>query len=366
LKKITGIFILFMMVLQVGAQQREPNKFLQKIKSRQNKFIAIPLITYAPETRWGFGITGQYLFRFKKDSTLNPSIVGATFLYTLNKQYIVNPNWDLFFKQNKYRITGAFVYQRYPDSFFGIGNRTLENNREWFSSDYLLLKIRMVSRLPKNFFIGPQLRFEKTYNMKTDAAGIFEQQSVSGRNGYTATGAGLSLIYDTRDNVLFPFRGAYVVLSHHSYPFWLRTDYPLTNINLDARYYWNLTRSHIIALNGYANFNFGTTPFKMQAMLGGQNIMRGYFMGRYRDNFALVAQMEYRFPIWWRFIGVGFASIGDVFNDWNALSTKDMKVSGGFGLRWTVDAKERINIRFDAAWGRFHSRGFYLSLTEAF
>jgi hypothetical protein len=364
-KKTVVIFFLLLLSGYLSAQKTS-DSYLNRLKQKKSKFIAVPLITYAPETRWGFGFTSQYLFRFQKDSTLKPSVAGVTFLYTLNKQYIVNPNWDFFLKKNKHRITGAFVYQRYPDSFYGIGNNTAESSREKFSSDYLLLKIRMVSHLPKNFYIGPQVRFEKVFNMKTDSAGIFEQQNVAGMEGYTAVGAGLALILDTRDNVLFPFTGTYVVVSHHSYPKWLGTDYPVTNLNIDARYYWNFTGSHVIAFNGYGNFNFGTTPFKMMAMVGGQNIMRGYFMGRYRDNNTLVAQMEYRFPIWWRFIGVGFVAAGDVFNDVNKLTTDLMKVSGGVGLRFTVDAKERINLRFDAAWGRFHSRGFYLGITEAF
>jgi outer membrane protein assembly factor BamA len=346
--------------------QRSSFNYLEKLKQKKNKFIVVPLINYAPETSVGFGITGQYLFRFKNDSILKPSITGSTFLYTLKKQYIINPSWDFFFKKNKHRITGAFVYQRYPDSFFGIGNNNADSDREKFSSDYLLLKTRMVSRLPKSFFIGPQIRFEKMYNMKTDSAGLFQQLLVVGRNGYTATGAGLSVIYDTRDNVLFPFKGFYVVASHHTYPEWLGTDFPLTNLNIDARYYWNIKGSHVMVFNGYGNFNFGNTPFKMMSMLGGANIFRGYFMGRYRDNNALVAQMEYRFPIFWRFIGVGFAAVGDVYSNVNYLSTKDLKVAGGVGLRFTIDAKERINIRFDAAWGRFKSHGFYLGILEAF
>jgi outer membrane protein assembly factor BamA len=365
LKKVVFIFILYHTAFHLAAQPDKRFNY-SEIKLRQSKFIALPLITYAPETRWGFGATGQYLFRFRNDSTLNPSVTGITLLITLYKQYIINSNWDLFFNKNKHRITGAVVYQRYPDSFFGTGNKTLASDREFFSSDFILFKIRLANQITKNFFIGPQIRFEKNYRMKIDSAGIFERQSVTGRYGYVATGAGISLIFDTRDHVLFPFSGWYIVLSHHSYPSWLHTDYPLTNVNIDARYYLNITGSHVVAINGYANFNFGNTPFKMQAMLGGQHIMRGYFMGRYRDNHALVGQMEYRFPVWWRFIGVGFVSVGDVFHNWNELSSRHIKISGGCGIRFTVDAKERINIRFDAAWGRFHSRGFYLSLTEAF
>jgi outer membrane protein assembly factor BamA len=352
---------LFLNIAPLQAQSR-----LEKWQQKRNKFFAVPLISYTPETNWSFGFTSQYLIRFKNDSVSNPSITGFTFLYTLNKQYIVNPNWDFFFLKNKYRATGAFVYQRYPDSFYGIGNNTSEDNKEQFSSNYLLLKQRLVRQWKKGLYAGIQYRFEKTYNVQTVAGGIFETENVLGRNGYTASGAGAAIIYDTRDNVLFPLKGYYATVSNHFYPAWMGTSHPITNINIDARHYWNFYGSHVLASNFYSNFNFGDTPFKMMAQLGGQNLMRGYFQGRYRENNMMIGQLEYRFPIYWRFIGVAFMGVGDVFNTFNDWSLNRLKVAGGGGLRFTIDAKERVNLRFDYAWGRFHSRGFYLSITEAF
>lgn len=339
---------------------------IEKWKQKKNRFFAVPLINYAPETNWAFGFTGQYLFRFKNDSISKPSITGLTFLYTLNKQYILNPNWDFFFKQNNYRATGAFVYQRYPDSFYGLGNQTSTINKERYTTDYILIKQRLVRQITKGLFVGLQYRYEKLYRVITMDNSIFDKEQVTGRNGYQASGLGIVGIYDTRDNILFPMKGYYITLSNHFYPSWMGTKYPLTNINIDARHYWNFYKSHVLVSNIYANANFGNTPFKMMAQLGGANLMRGYFQGRYRDDNMMIAQLEYRFPIVWRFIGVVFAGAGDVFNQGKELSFTNLKVAGGAGLRFTVDAKERINIRFDYALGRFHSQGFYLSISEAF
>jgi outer membrane protein assembly factor BamA len=358
--------ILFLFINTIEHALAQEQSKIERLKNKRNRFFAVPLISYSPETKWAFGFTSQYLTRFKNDSVSNPSITGLTFLYTLNKQYIINPNWDFFFLKNKYRATGAFVYQRYPDSFFGIGNATNEGDKEKFSSDYLLLKQRMVKQFTKGFYTGFQYRFEKTYNLKKAANSIFDTENVTGNNGYTASGIGLAVIYDTRDNVLFPFKGFYVTVSNHFYPKWLGTTFPITNINIDARHYWNFYKSHVVATNIYTNVNFGNTPFKMMAQLGGQNLMRGYFQGRYRANNMAIAQVEYRFPIYWRFIGVVFASAGDVFQHTKDMSFNNLKISGGGGLRFTIDAKERINLRFDYAFGRFNSRGFYLSISEAF
>lgn len=340
---------------------------LQNNYSRKSKFVILPLVTYAPETRWGFGGTAQLFFRFKNDSLLHPSIGGITTLYTLNRQFIVSPQWDVFFYKNKGRISGAFLYQRYPDWFYGIGNQTSERARERFTADYIMFKIRNTWKIYHRLYLGPQIRYEQLYRMHTEPGGLFATEQVTGRKGYVASGLGVALIADSRDNILFPFSGYYIVFSHHTYPSRMGTTFPLTSITIDSRYYWNIISSHVLVFNAYAQFHSGQhIPFKMMAMLGGPQLMRGYFQGRYRDRNAIVLQMEYRFPIWWRFIGVFFASAGDVFNQSSSLMLQTLKIAGGAGLRFTVDAQERINIRFDAAWGRFRSQGFYLSLTEAF
>lgn len=338
----------------------------ERWQAKSNKFVPLPLISFSPETDWAFGLSAQYIFRIKNDSLLRPSIVGVTTLYTLKNQFIFNPNWDIFFEKNKSRLTGAFVFQRYPDSFFGIGNDTKKNSRERFTSHFLLFKQRYLHKLKKNLFGGVQYRFEKIYKMRIIENSIFSQNHIVGRNGYTSSGLGFVMVYDNRDNVIFPFKGVYATLSHHYYLKGLGSDYTLNNISIDARYYLNIFGSHVLAFNGYGNFNFGTTPFKMLAQLGGPNVLRGYFLGRFRDEHLMIIQSEYRFPIYWRFIGVVFVGAGDVFSQVNDLDLMRLKIAGGGGLRFTLDAKERINLRFDFAFGRFKSNGFYVGITEAF
>ncbi len=355
-------FLLLSAIKMLSAQESK----WQKLTEKKFRFVVLPIVSYAPETSWGFGVTSQYILRLKKDTISNPSIMGISFLYTLNNQFILNPNWDFFLKQNKLRISGAFVFQRYPDYFFGIGNNTSSEDRERFSADYIMAKNRILRKVGKGFFIGTQYRFERVSRMQVESNSIFIRDSILGFEGYQASGSGISLVYDTRDNILYPFKGFYITLSHHSYSRWMRSDYPFTNLNFDARYYWNVKRSHILAWNYFMSFNIGEAPFRMLPMLGGPNLMRGYFMGRYRERFMIAGQAEYRFPIWWRFMGAAFVGAGDVFYNAKDFTRQKLKVSGGLGLRLTLDAKERFNLRFDAAFGRINARGFYLSLTEAF
>lgn len=358
--------ILFFITLYTSAFPQAHKAPFKRLKTKHGYIVPLPVIVYSPETNFGFGLTGQYLFRFKNDSLSNLSTVGATILYTLEKQFIVNPNWDFYIKANQWRTSGAFVYQRFPEKFYGIGNTTSDDDEEEFTAEYILLRKRVTRQVAKNFHLGLQYRLEYAFDFETDPEGTLHADTIRGSSGYLASGAGVVAIYDSRDNSLFPFRGWFVVFSNHFYPRWLGSEYEFANFKLDARAYWNPFTSNVIAAQVLTSFHAGDPPFKMLALLGGIETMRGYYMGRYRDNHLIAAQVEWRFPIWWRFIGAGFYGVGDVTHDFRDLQWNNLKHSIGGGIRLTLDAKERINLRFDAALGTDGSRGFYFQLGEAF
>jgi outer membrane translocation and assembly module TamA len=200
-----------------------------------------------------------------------------------------------------------------------------------------------------------------------DDDGLFATQEIPGEEGFTASGAGLAAVYDSRDNNLFPFSGQYITLSNHFYQDWLGGDTEFFNLKLDARAYFNPGQgSHVIAIQGLMQVNTGNPPFMMLSKLGGDELMRGHFQGRYRDRHILAGQVEYRFPIWWRFIGVAFVGVGEVAPEFSAFTLRGLKYSMGGGLRFTLDAKERINIRFDYGYGLHRNHGFYFGISEAF
>jgi hypothetical protein len=100
--------------------------------------------------------------------------------------------------------------------------------------------------------------------------------------------------------------------------------------------------------------------------MGGEERMRGYFRGRYRDNNMIVLQMEYRIlPVWWRIGLVSFFSVGDVSDKLSHFDINSFKYAGGFGLRYIWNREDKLNIRIDFAWGQGTS-GFYITLKEAF
>jgi outer membrane protein assembly factor BamA len=99
--------------------------------------------------------------------------------------------------------------------------------------------------------------------------------------------------------------------------------------------------------------------------MGGANIMRGYYAGRFRDKNQGVFQAEYRVPVAGRIGVVGFAGIGNVGPAFKDIDFQYLKYSYGGGVRIALNKVEKLNLRLDYGLGE-HSKGFYLQLGEAF
>lgn len=102
--------------------------------------------------------------------------------------------------------------------------------------------------------------------------------------------------------------------------------------------------------------------------MGGENMMRGYYLGRFRDKNYLAAQAEYRFlpfPFSKRLGGALFTAIGSVEPKVNEFSFYDIKATAGLGLRYLVFKSKDIYLRGDLAFTR-EGTGVYLFIGEAF
>jgi outer membrane protein assembly factor BamA len=191
-----------------------------------------------------------------------------------------------------------------------------------------------------------------------------------GANGSNNLGLGAGIVLDNRHNILNVRDGFYSELAVlHSNPTWIST-YKFSSVYSDTRIYKPIGKNNVLATQLLGQFNFGDVPFNQLAQLGGENIMRGYYYGRYRDKHQLATQIEYRMlPLPLKFtkrIGAAiFASTGTVFNNTNSLSVSNLKFSGGAGLRFLLFPKKDIWTRMDYAITK-EGGGFYLFIGESF
>ncbi|MFM8911716.1 MAG: BamA/TamA family outer membrane protein, partial [Flammeovirgaceae bacterium] len=199
--------------------------------------------------------------------------------------------------------------------------------------------------------------------------GYFDQDKVLGasdRGEYNVFGYSLFINYDSRNHAYQPDRGALFRVKFSDFNKGLVSDYDFRVLEIDFRKFIKVTRKSIFAIQSFNTFNFGNVPYRNLAILGGNNMMRGYFAGRYRDKKAITAQVEYRFPIKGRFAGVAFASAGEVASDFDDFAWERIKPAVGTGLRFAVLRPEKLNLRLDVAAGSSGEVNYYIVLAESF
>lgn len=343
---------------------QESNK--DKDKQKTSGLLWLPVIYYTPETKWAFGVGGMYYFRAPGVKlTSRPSNIGVFLVYTLKKQFIVDVTPDFYLKNEEYRLEGNISFSKFVDKFYGIGNETSFDDEENFTSRITRIRIHFLKRLHPKLKFGFRYNFEHNKITEVEEDGKLENKDILGSEGGTASGLGLVMHWDTRDNVFSPSSGNYHQLSATLYRKALGSDYDFTSYNFDLRRYVSLFSSHVLAFQGYVNFISGDPPFQSLSLIGGDETMRGYYLGRYRDKNMIAVQMEYRMPLWKRIGLVGFVGYGDVAAKISHFDLKSFRYSVGFGLRYMFSPKERLNLRLDVGFGE-GTAGVYFTASEAF
>ena len=158
----------------------------------------------------------------------------------------------------------------------------------------------------------------------------------------------------------------------------IKTKFSLINTNfsssfylktiIDYRHYLSFGESdkHTYAVRFYQSSIFGNPPFYDYSMIGGDKYVRGYYLGRFRENNLSSVQLELRNHLFWRTGIATFGGLSMVYDKFNKIENESFKPNAGLGLRFLVDKNENTNLRFDYAIGAQNQSGFYISFGESF
>ena len=361
-----SFFVLIIALLAAQAFAQESADSTKK--DYKLHFNGYPFAFYSPETELAFGGGGVMTFYTDKDPILNPSKITFSGWYATLKSYQLLLKSSLYFSKNTIASDIEIRLAHEYDKFFGIGNNTPDNGNESFFIDNFGGKLNF--QMPPTIFIANRTGLVFEYRDFTivenkDNPYLNSDVSFPGKEGGAVSGIGLIWIWDDRDNVFFPNEGGYTEAEMIVYAKDIGSKYTFTSYTVDTRHFWSFAPDHVLGFQGYFMNTWGETPFYKLPALGGGEIMRGYFEGRYRDRAYLAAQLEYRQYFWWRLGFAVFAGVGDVASDVTKFQAKYFKPSYGLGLRVLFNKEEKINLRIDLGLGKDTS-GIYFGIEEAF
>ncbi|RZS92448.1 BamA/TamA family outer membrane protein [Aquimarina brevivitae] len=336
----------------------------------KSKFIAAPVISYAPETSLGFGIGAKYLFKFKgSGEETRTSNMPMTLQYTLKNQFIVYSGFEVFTNQEKWVIEGNLLFQNFPRLFYGLGRDTPDSNEETYNFYQLTVEPIFLKQLfARYLFIGAGFRYNHIYKTEIVADGLLDTNEPLGYDGSTSVGAEFAVLYDSRNNILNAQNGWYLEFTHGLYGQVLGGEYNFELTRFDIRHFIRTSKktNDVLGFQFIGHFLHKDAPLSEYALFGSSEILRGYKEGRYIDRNLLAGQVEYRKNFKnSRFGLVAFVGAGDVYTSLNDFKFSNLRPNYGVGLRFLLDQKENLNLRFDWGFGD-STNNVYLNIAEAF
>lgn len=137
----------------------------------------------------------------------------------------------------------------------------------------------------------------------------------------------------------------------------------MISTELTAIYYHRVWKGGVLAGQYHALLNYGNPSWGLMAILGSSYSMRGYYEGRYRDKYAMDAQLELRQHVWRRNGIALWIGAGTIFPKLLDFEVKHILPNYGLGYRW--EFKKRVNVRLDFRFGKSQT-GFIFNINEAF
>lgn len=343
--------------------------FSQKEKNREKEddgkgLIILPAFFSSPETSVGLGAAGMYYFQTEKDSTIKTSNVQVILIYTFRNQLITELPFTFFFDKNNYWLNGGFFYYIYPFRYYGQGNDIDLEIFDNYDATYFRAELNLYRKIRSDLYLGPRFSYTNYFSITSDSENNLLTPDINGFQKGTISGLGMGLIFDRRNNLFSPDKGFYLEMSVFKFGEFTGSDFSFTNYWFDARKYIDIGEKKELGFQFIHQSVTGSDiPFYNLATLGGSSIMRGYFSGAFRDKHYTAFQSEARIYILKMFVGSVFGSMGSIRNSFGKID--NILPSGGVGLRWEIDSKEKIRIRLDYALGK-GTRGFYININEAF
>jgi len=335
-----------------------------------SRLTLLPVLGSMPETSFMFG--GVAMQQFKPAGAgpeTRPSNTILSAIYTLNNQVLVELVPSVILPDESWILGGSLFAYYFPTDYWGVGPDT--RSEDQISIEYKMFFARFMGlkRMSDSFYSGPIVRWFKNYDfVYTDSEGQpVESVGLTGHDGGSGIGIGGAIRWDKRNRIMTPTENHFLELMVTVHPQIFGTSFSYSEFQLDGRKYIDLmgNGTSILAFHTLLKVTGGDTPFLDLSSIGGSQIMRGYYHGRFRDNHSLQVQTEWRQHLKGRFGFVLFGGVGNVWPAWNEIDLNLTKWAAGGGLRFNLNPGDTTNLRLDIATGP-NTSGLYLTLGEAF
>ncbi len=324
-------------------------------------WIVVPFFSYSPTTKLALGGGAGYYTSAPPGES--PSQIEMSVKVTQRGQISAEIAPELYLNEGRLHIQGELRGSKYPSSFYGIGGDTHESDEESYTSRFGLVDLLVQQCVHPNLHIGPRLFVRVSDITDPDVGGLIAESEVMGARGSTTAGIGGTLLWNARDNDYYPTTGTYAAVASTWHSAAWGSDHTYGHLKTDLRGYRPLGPG-VLAGQVFGAGVLGDASFLLLPTLGGDDLMRGYRFGRFRDSVLWTVQTEYRVPVLWRVKGAAFASAGEVAPRISSTLFDGIELAAGVGGRFRL-TDSGLHARLDVAYSRTGVE-VYVSVGEAF
>lgn len=359
MKKLHYLILFFLIISSQAYSQALPSgggDGSSDLGDKNFNFVPIPYLNYSRSLGFAIGAIPMAMYKVNPKDTISPaSISGILGMYSTNDTWFAMFFQRFYLNEDNWRISaagglGSINFQFYLDL---PGAGYIDYNTQ---ADFLFAE--MQRRVIGKLYIG-------AHYMYTAFDTSFGSDTTVSFGETKLHGLGLKLSYDKRDDVYYPRNGSISELDWTKYPGFLENEFESNKIELDYNQYISTRKEKdVIAARVYGGFGIGELAFEQQFVVGRQDI-RGYTQGKYRGDYLLAAQGEYRWNFHKKMSAVGFFGLATVFGSINENDDGIILPGIGTGFRYNIFPKYHMNAGIDVAAGK-DDWGIYFRVGEAF
>lgn len=336
-------------------------------------FLPVPIIITDPAVDGGLGLMGLFFHESDEEKSerlkmmkksekaamhlLPPSVSAAIGAYTGNDSYFAGAGHMGFFDSGRIRYIGGGGYGNINLNFFGFGDVALSNPININTKATAVMQTLKFRLSDSSFYIGPTHRYinaeispQSTHDLSGELPLEWQVQLSDILTLDTKTsGVGLTIEYDSRNNIFSPSQGLKYDLTSLWFDDTIGSDIDYILTEFTALHYLELSSHWRAAFRvevNYADADDFLPPYATPYIT-----MRGIPAARYQAKSVAMSEFELNYQFNLRWAINAFAGIGKSSNDFSNLSSSASRVSKGVGFRYLIARRYGFKMGIDIAKG---------------
>jgi hypothetical protein len=332
-----------------------------KLKIQRGDFVIVPIPISNPTLDTGIVVGAAYFYAqsAEQKKTQPASLTAAGAMYTSNDSRAFALVQQNYWRRNTWRFTGAAGAADLRLSLLTPDETSSGQSVGWrINGEFVFGKISR--RLTGQWYGGFNMRFVNA-DQSLETALPESNSNFDTTADARTSGLGTSIEFDSRDMPLNTYDRQYFNASALFNDEALGSNKTYQSYSLAYRSYHDISESLVLAWEVQGCKRGGTAPLWDACSID----LRGFPVTDYLGEISASGQVEARWRLNKRWGLVGFAGSGYVGNSFNGIRENEPIPSYGAGVRFTVLAAKRVNLRLDYARSN-DSDAIYFSVGEVF